>query len=113
MERLALAVEVGRPGRVDRAAESGEELFEKVSQLPSAVWFGVAGVSCMALTQAMSANPQLIGSASGLYGFAQMAYGALCAGLVSIGDDPSLAAALVQAGSAITAQLCFWYGSGG
>jgi len=34
-------------------ARSGEDIIEEVSHLRPAVWFGIAGVSCMALTQAM------------------------------------------------------------
>ena len=34
-------------------ARSDEDLIDEVSHLRPAVWFGVAGVSCMALTQAM------------------------------------------------------------
>ncbi len=34
-------------------ARSGEDIIEEVSHLRPAVWFGIAGVSCMAFTQAM------------------------------------------------------------
>ena len=34
-------------------ARSDEDLIEEVSHLRPAVWYGVAGISCMALTQAM------------------------------------------------------------
>jgi predicted MFS family arabinose efflux permease len=34
-------------------ARSDEDIIEEVSHLRPAVWFGVAGISCMALTQAM------------------------------------------------------------
>ena len=42
---------------------------------------GVGVASPAALTQAMSVNPHVIGSAAGLYGFAQMGVGALCTAL--------------------------------
>ena len=50
--------------------------------------FGIgAGVaSPAALTQAISVNPEVIGSASGLYGFSQMGVGAICTALVGIGQ---------------------------
>jgi len=60
-----------------------------------------------ALAQALSLNPRLAGSASGLYGFIQMAVGALCSALAGIGRDPALAAALVMAGAAIAGQVAF------
>jgi hypothetical protein len=34
-------------------ARSDEDIIEEVSHLRPAVWFGIAGISCMALTQAM------------------------------------------------------------
>ena len=64
--------------------------------------FGIgAGVaSPAALTQAISVNPQVIGSASGLYGFSQMGVGAICTALVGLGSDPALAAAIILAAPA-------------
>ena len=52
--------------------------------------FGIgAGVaSPAALTQAISVNPEVIGSASGLYGFSQMGVGAICTALVGTGQRP-------------------------
>ncbi|MCD0505941.1 multidrug effflux MFS transporter, partial [Bordetella petrii] len=47
---------------------------------------GVAGPT--ALTLAVSVNPQIIGSASGLYGAVQMAVGALCTALAGLGASP-------------------------
>jgi len=69
---------------------------------------GAGAASPLALTQAVSVNPAVVGSASGLFGFAQMAVGALCTALASLGDDPALTAALVLAGAGIIAQLSFW-----
>ena len=34
-------------------ARGDEDLIDEVTHLRPAVWFGVAGISCMALTQAM------------------------------------------------------------
>jgi DHA1 family bicyclomycin/chloramphenicol resistance-like MFS transporter len=48
-----------------------------------------------ALTLAVNVNPAVIGSASGLYGCAQMAVGALCTALAGLGGSPLIAAALV------------------
>lgn len=69
---------------------------------------GAGMASPAALTQAISVNPQVIGSASGLYGFTQMAVGALCTALAGMGhQNPALAASIVLAGAGIVAQLSF------
>jgi DHA1 family bicyclomycin/chloramphenicol resistance-like MFS transporter len=69
---------------------------------------GAGMASPAALTQAISVNAQVIGSASGLYGSTQMAVGALCTALAGMGhQNPALAAALVLAGAGIVAQLSF------
>jgi DHA1 family bicyclomycin/chloramphenicol resistance-like MFS transporter len=72
---------------------------------------GVGTASPMALTQAISVNPHVIGSASGLYGCTQMAVGALCTALASIGPDPALAAASVLVGAGVISQVSFWFAS--
>jgi DHA1 family bicyclomycin/chloramphenicol resistance-like MFS transporter len=72
--------------------------------------FGVgAGIaSPAALTQAISVNPQVIGSASGLYGFSQMGVGAICTALVGFGSDPALTAAIILATAGVIGQVSFW-----
>jgi DHA1 family bicyclomycin/chloramphenicol resistance-like MFS transporter len=72
--------------------------------------FGMgAGVaSPAALTQAISVNPQVIGSASGLYGFSQMGVGAICTALVGLGSDPALSAAIILATAGVIGQISFW-----
>jgi len=69
---------------------------------------GVGLASPAALTEAISVDSQAIGSASGLYGFAQMAIGAACTALVGFGRDPALAAALILSAAGIIAQVSFW-----
>ncbi|HEY4133960.1 MAG TPA: multidrug effflux MFS transporter [Alphaproteobacteria bacterium] len=69
---------------------------------------GVGMAAPAALSQAVSVQPRVIGSASGLYGFAQMAVGALCTAAAGFGDNPALAAALVLAISGIVGQFSFW-----
>jgi DHA1 family bicyclomycin/chloramphenicol resistance-like MFS transporter len=69
---------------------------------------GAGTASPAALTQAISVNPQVIGSASGLYGFTQMATGAICTSLAGLGDDPALAAAIILSASGVIAQVSFW-----
>ena len=73
-----------------------------------ALSFGAGLASPMALSEALSVEPAIAGSASGLYGFAQMTIGALCAGLSSIGPDPALAVALVLTMAGLVAQASFW-----
>ncbi|ONG56643.1 Bcr/CflA family drug resistance efflux transporter [Pseudoroseomonas deserti] len=68
---------------------------------------GVGLASPLALTRAVSVNPRVIGSAAGLYGFSQMAVGALCTALAGLGSDPAIAAAVVLAGAALIGQLAF------
>jgi DHA1 family bicyclomycin/chloramphenicol resistance-like MFS transporter len=69
---------------------------------------GVGVAAPAALTQAVSVNPRVIGSASGLYGFAQMAVGAICTALAGIGANPALAATLILTVAGIIAQAAFW-----
>ena len=72
--------------------------------------FGMgAGIaSPAALSQAISVNPQVIGSASGLYGFSQMGVGAICTALVGLGSDPALTAAIILATAGVIGQISFW-----
>ncbi|WP_216599910.1 Bcr/CflA family efflux MFS transporter [Sphingomonas sp. AP4-R1] len=69
---------------------------------------GIAGPA--ALAQALGANDAMIGSASGLYGFVQMAMGALCTAAVNLGRDPGLWAACVMLAAGIGAQVMFRMG---
>jgi DHA1 family bicyclomycin/chloramphenicol resistance-like MFS transporter len=69
---------------------------------------GAGVASPNALTLAVSVNPKVTGSASGLYGSTQMAVGAVCSALSGIGGDPGLAAATVILGASVLAQICFW-----
>jgi DHA1 family bicyclomycin/chloramphenicol resistance-like MFS transporter len=71
-----------------------------VSLLVFAASAGTA--SPMALTGAVSVRRDAIGAASGLYGFWQMSYGALCTLVVSLWhDNPPLSAGTVLLGSAV------------
>jgi DHA1 family bicyclomycin/chloramphenicol resistance-like MFS transporter len=69
---------------------------------------GVGVAAPVALAQAVSVNPHVIGSASGLYGFAQMTVGAICTTLAGIGSRPAFATATVLVGAGIVAQISFW-----
>ncbi|SAI29504.1 MFS family transporter [Bordetella ansorpii] len=69
---------------------------------------GAGLASPAALTLAVSVNPKVIGSASGLYGCTQMAMGAICTALAGLGGSPEVAAAVVLAGAGAVSQLAFW-----
>ncbi|HEY6982351.1 multidrug effflux MFS transporter [Reyranella sp.] len=69
---------------------------------------GAGIASPAALGQAISVNPAVIGSASGLYGFSQMAVGAVCTAITGFGSNPALAAAIVLAAAGLVAQCSFW-----
>jgi MFS transporter, DHA1 family, multidrug resistance protein len=56
----------------------------------------------------MSVNRHVLGSASGLYGFIQMAVGAALTALAGFGRDPALAAGVVLVLAGIVAQASFW-----
>jgi DHA1 family bicyclomycin/chloramphenicol resistance-like MFS transporter len=68
---------------------------------------GAGMTSPAALTKAVSVNPHLTGSASGLYGFTQMAVGAICTSVVAFGRDPALAAVVVLLAASLIAQAAF------
>ena len=66
---------------------------------------GAGMASPFALSGAVSVNPHAIGAASGLYGFTQMAYGALCTIVVEVWRPGSVfTVAVVLLGSALLGQ---------
>jgi len=66
---------------------------------------GAGMASPFALSGAVSVNPHTIGAASGLYGFTQMAYGALCTVVVEVWRPGSVfTVAVVLFGSALLGQ---------
>ena len=82
-----------------------------IATLVGAMFFFTLGAgiaSPIALTEAVSVNARVVGSASGLYGFAQMSIGALCVALAGLGRSPALAAALTLAGAGLVSQVSFW-----
>lgn len=69
---------------------------------------GVGAASPVAITAAISTDPHMIGAASGLYGFVQMANGALCTLAVGfIPVNPALAAASVLVAGLLLGQFFF------
>lgn len=73
---------------------------------------GVGVAAPTALAEAVNVNPAVIGTASGIYGFSQMAVGALCSALVGLGSNPALSAALVLVSAGLVSQLTFWVAAG-
>lgn len=69
--------------------------------------FGAGLASPFAITGAVSADPTVIGAASGLYGFIQMGFGALCTILGALHASSMLPVALVLLGSGLIGQVCF------
>lgn len=69
---------------------------------------GVGAASPVAITAAISTDPHMIGAASGLYGFMQMANGAVCTLAVGlIPANPALAAASVLLAGLFLGQFFF------
>ena len=67
---------------------------------------GAGIASPFALTGAVSVNPHAIGAASGLYGFVQMSYGALCTVVVESWNPGSVVTVgVVMLASAIAGQI--------
>ena len=69
---------------------------------------GVGAAAPAALVQAISVNPRVTGTASGLYGSVQMAVGAALVALAGLGQNPALASAVVLVAAGIVAQASFW-----
>jgi DHA1 family bicyclomycin/chloramphenicol resistance-like MFS transporter len=63
-----------------------------------------------ALSKTLAVPAQQVGAAAGLYGFSQMALGAVFTTLVGLGDNPAMAAAVVLLGAAVCGQLCVQWG---
>ena len=77
--------------------------------LPMLVYsVGVGATSPIALTSAISVQPMMIGAASGLYGFTQMAFGALCTLAVGFwSGNPALTASIVLLSATVAGQIAF------
>jgi MFS transporter, DHA1 family, multidrug resistance protein len=69
---------------------------------------GVGAAAPAALVKAISVNPRVTGTASGLYGSVQMAVGGALVMLAGWGSNPAFASALVLLGAGVVAQAAFW-----
>ena len=69
---------------------------------------GVGAAAPAALVQAISVNPPVTGTASGLYGSVQMAVGAALVALAGLGANPAFASAAVLLAAGVVAQASFW-----
>jgi MFS transporter, DHA1 family, multidrug resistance protein len=74
---------------------------------------GVGAAAPAALVQAISVNPRVTGTASGLYGSIQMAVGAALVALAGFGANPALASAAVLLAAGVVAQASFWVARNG
>ncbi len=90
------------------ATLSGHASLVLVMACMFAFTIGLGFASPTAMAQALSVNPHVIGSASGVYGAIQMGVGATCAALAGLGSNPMLSAALVLAMAGLVAQACFF-----
>jgi DHA1 family bicyclomycin/chloramphenicol resistance-like MFS transporter len=69
---------------------------------------GIGATSPIALASAIGTQPQMIGAASGLYGFTQMSFGALCTLAVGVWPgEQALTAAGVLLAATVAGQLAF------
>ncbi|MFO1254053.1 MAG: Bcr/CflA family drug resistance efflux transporter, partial [Inhella sp.] len=68
---------------------------------------GVGVAAPTALAKAVNVNPAVVGTASGIYGFSQMAVGALCSALVGLGSNPALSAGLLLVLAGLVSQGTF------
>jgi DHA1 family bicyclomycin/chloramphenicol resistance-like MFS transporter len=69
---------------------------------------GVGAAAPAALVKAISVNPRVTGTASGLYGSVQMAIAGALAMLAGWGSNPAFASASVLLAAGIVAQASFW-----
>ncbi len=73
---------------------------------------GAGTASPVALSEAVSVNPQAIGAAAGFYGFTQMAVGAICTSAAGLAGNPALGVAIVIFVASLIAQISFWLAVG-
>jgi MFS transporter, DHA1 family, multidrug resistance protein len=69
---------------------------------------GVGAAAPAALVKAISVNPRVTGTASGLYGSVQMAVAGTLVMLAGWGANPAFASASVLLAAGIVAQASFW-----
>jgi DHA1 family bicyclomycin/chloramphenicol resistance-like MFS transporter len=69
---------------------------------------GVGAAAPAALVKAISVNPRVTGTASGLYGSVQMAVAGTLVMLAGWGANPAFASASVLLAAGIVAQVSFW-----
>lgn len=71
---------------------------------------GITGPT--ALAKSMNSHPHLVGSASGLYGFTQMAAGAICTSFAAVGSHPALSAVTILTVATLIGQIAIWIALG-
>lgn len=70
---------------------------------------GAGLASPAALARVMAVDARRVGSAAGLYGFTQMALGALFTAMVGWGSNPAMASAGLLFGAALAGQACLQF----
>ena len=106
--RIGGALVLGSAVALFVAAWSGS-LSVASAIVPMVVFTSGCGIlSPTALAAAVSVDPRRVGSAAGLYGFTQMATGALCTALVATGADPARSASIVLLGATIASQIALF-----
>ncbi|HEY8357442.1 MAG TPA: Bcr/CflA family efflux MFS transporter [Ramlibacter sp.] len=68
---------------------------------------GAGMTSPAAMAKSIEVDRPLIGSAAGLYGFIQMAVGAVCTTVAAMGSDPALSAVSVLVGASVLSFFSF------
>ena len=68
---------------------------------------GVGLAAPTALALAINVQPSVAGAASGIYGFSQMAVGAVCSALVGLGSNPAISTGLVLVAAGLISQMSF------
>ncbi len=71
---------------------------------------GLGMCSPAAMAKSLNVNPRVTGSAAGLYGFTQMAVGAICTSLTAIGTNLTVSAAVVMAVAGVLGLAAFAVG---
>lgn len=73
--------------------------------------FGAGACGPAVLAKTISVDPRITGSAAGLFGFIQMAVGAVCTSLSGLGTNPALAATCILSVAGVIGQVAFWIAS--
>lgn len=105
----ANAISLAMAGCFLLMAASGRLPLPAVAAVMLLFTVGVGLAAPTALALSINVNPAVTGTASGIYGFSQMAVGAACSALVGLGADQALSAAGVLVGASLISLVAFWF----